>query len=350
MNKKQKQIELDSASIIFMLLVIFIHVAAECVTKYNTRSVQFAIMCSAHRLSSFVVQGFIFLSGLKLFLPRSEKFSYSRFYISRFRRVVIPYVIAFLIFVAYFLVTGRINFDPIYLIKSFITGGMVGHFYFVAIICQFYILIPVWRFIAARCSPLLSVFTSLIVMMICNSYLPEIIKQISGAELTLNSHLFTSYLFYFICGIFAGCHYSDFCQLLKQRFMEITFLFVISGVIDCILIWVIRNGLYYPVWADNFHVIYCTFAILFTISVSLKLKDRNSIPNVMINRLSEISYYVYLIHPLFIFVCESLLARAGINSLSLRFILKSLFTYTLSIAPLVGFFELSKKITKKIKD
>lgn len=347
MEKSKKLIELDAASVIFMLLVIFIHVSAECVTKFNTDSIQFVLICSAHRLSSFVVQGFIFLSGLKLFLPRHGNFSYSRFYLSRIKRVVLPYICVFSVFTVYFIITKRIATDPIYILKSLLTGSMVGHFYFVAIICQFYLLIPLWRFIAKRCSPILSVFVSLIIMLICNSFLPEIIITAFGAELTMNSHLFTSYLFYFVCGIFAGQYYEAFCGFIRKRTCELAILFASLGSIDCLLILVIRKGLYYPSWADYFHAAYCTIAVLFTMSVVLLFKDNNALSEEIVSRLSAISYYVYLIHPLFIFICESLLSGFGIASLSLRFLVKFIFTYSFSIVPLLLIFYFAKKYLDK---
>lgn len=322
------------ASLLYMLLVIFIHAAAEGVTNYRTDSFPFAVMCSAHRLSSFVVQGFLFLSGVKLFLPRRDTaFSCPKFYLSRTKRVVLPYLFVFALFCVYFVGTGRLAFDLPYFLREFLTGGLVGHFYYVAIMCQFYLLIPLWRFTAEKCSPALTMFVSLLTMLICRVHLPEIVRLLTGYELTLNSRLFTTFLFYFVCGIFCGRHYDRFAEFLQVRRREITLLTAVTGAVDCILIWVIRNGLYYPTWADDFHVLYCIAAILCTLSCAKKFVEwRPAFAELpFIRHLSNASYNVYLIHPLFIFVTDSLLGRAGILSLTGRFVLRAAAVYTVSI-------------------
>lgn len=327
------------ASLLYMLLVIFIHIAAECVTEYRTDSIPFAVMCSAHRLSSFVVQGFLFLSGVKLFLPRRDAaFSYPKFYLSRAKRVVLPYLFVFALFCVYFVSTKRLAFNLPYFLRECLTGGLVGHFYYVAIMCQFYLLIPLWRFVVRKCSPALTMFVSLLTMCICRAHLPEIVRLLTGVELTLNSRLFTTYLFYFVCGIFCGTHYNRFTEFLQVRRREITILTAVTGAVDCLLIWVIRNGLYYPTWADDFHVLYCTAAILCTLTYAKKIADSRPVNGLcpftespFICHLSKASNNVYLIHPLFIFITDNLLTRAGILSLTGRFVLRAVVVYAISI-------------------
>ncbi|MGN1345313.1 MAG: acyltransferase [Eubacteriales bacterium] len=328
-----KKPELTLAGLLYMLLVLFIHAASECVTGYNPASFPFTVMCSAHRLSSFVVQGFLFLSAVKLFLPRTAAFSYGRYYASRARRILLPYLLAFSLFCVYFVVSGRLTFDLSYFFRELLTGGLVGHFYYVALLCQFDLLVPLWRFLANRCSMALTVFTSLLLMLICRVHLPEIVRLLTGYELTLNSRLFSTFLFYFVCGIFCGKNYERFTEFLRIRRKELAVLFAGSGAADCVLIWVIRNGVYYPTWADDFHVLYCTSAILFTLSCALLLAERK--PELtaapLLRLLSGASYNVYLIHPLFLFLTDSLLNRAGIVSLTGRFLLRAAAVYVVSI-------------------
>lgn len=343
--------ELTLTGIFYMLLVIFIHIAAEGVTEYRTDSLPFAFLCSAHRLSSFVVQGFLFLSGVKLFLPRRDAaFSYPKFYLSRAKRVVLPYLAVFALFCVYFVSTGILAPDLPYFLRECLTGGLVGHFYYVAIMCQFDLLVPLWRTLVRKCSPLLTVLVSLFVMNLCRGHLPEVVRLLTGYELSLNSRLFTTYLFYFVCGIFCGARYNGFTEFLDRRRSGITVLTAVTGMIDCLLIWAIRNGRYYPTWADDFHVLYCTAAILCTLSYAKKIAD--SIPALpqlpFIRHLSDASYNIYLIHPLIIFLADSLLDRAGILSLTGRLVLRAAAVYTVSLGGCV-LWEIAKREIKQRK-
>lgn len=330
-----------------MLLVIFIHVASECVSGYDTSSIQFAVVCSLHRLASFVVQGFIFLSGVKLFLSFREDFSLGRFYLSRLTRVVLPYALVFSLFFAYLAVRGAIEPSVKYYLTELFTGGLVGHFYFVAIICQFYLLMPLWRLLYRRGSALLWLTVSLMLMLIFKAYLPEIVRVIFGYELKLNSRLFTSYMFYFVAGIFAAKYYDRFTEFLSGRRAQIISLTAVIGLINCLVIYVIRRGLYYPMWAENFHVLYCLLAILCTLSLALKLNECKLSSSYQVKLTDRASYNVYLIHPLFIFVVDSLCGYVGIYSLTLRLIVKAVLTYVGAIGICVLYEWVKDKIKRK---
>ena len=185
---KDRKIEISASSVIFMILVIFTHVVAEAVSKYQTDSSIFVIAQSAHRLSAFVVQGFVFLSGLKLFLPSDKPFSYKKFYLSRITRVVIPYILAFAIFYLYTWYAGYINPSVSHFFTEMLTGGLIGHFYFIAIICQFYLLMPLWRWMSRK-DPILVLPICLLLMIVFKSAVPEI-ATVLGHTFELNARMF----------------------------------------------------------------------------------------------------------------------------------------------------------------
>lgn len=347
-NTRKRKLELSAASVALMLLVIFIHVASEAVTSFDRGSVQYAAVLSLHRLSSFAVQGFIFLSGVKLFLDQRD-FSAGRFYLGRIRRVILPYIAAFTVFFVYFVLTRRIS--PGGYFSELISGGLVGHFYFVVVICQFYFLMPLWRLIIKKCSPALTLPVTLVLMIILGSSMPEIIRLLFGIEFAYNARLFTTYLFYFIAGAFAGADYDSVKAELYSHRRGIYALFAAAGAVDCLLIWMIGTRRAYPSYAENVHVLYCISAIaaLFCISVTLTEKCGGS-GRLMkaIATLDLASYNVYLIHPIFIFITESILYRLGISSISLRFTVKFVLTYSLSVS-LCVLWEILKAQMKKRK-
>mgnify|MGYP004515085305 CR=1 FL=1 len=83
MQKRKSEIALFS--LLMCVLVIFIHVTSWTLTAMDRTSVKYLLLLFPWRLSAFVVQGFVFLSGVRLFL--SEKpFAYGRFLRGRVRR------------------------------------------------------------------------------------------------------------------------------------------------------------------------------------------------------------------------------------------------------------------------
>lgn len=335
--------ELTAASVIFMLLVIFIHIASEGVNGYQRDSIQFVLLQSAHRLASFVVQGFIFLSGLKLFLPTGKPFSYKRFYLSRLKRVVLPYVVVFILSYFYCTATNRITPSVSHFIKELLTGGLIGHFYFVAIICQFYLLMPLWRWVA-RQNAFFAVTVSLILMIVCKTAVPEVLAQF-GITFTMNGRMFWSFLFYFVAGIFCGKYYAAFVRFLKKNRRAIAVLFVLCGIVNCVNIIVIERQLYYPSWAENFHILYSVSAILAALCFSLKLAPLAEKP--WMRLADRASYNVYLIHPLFIFVVDSIMNRLGIVSLTIRLGIRIAMVYVLSVGGCILWEKLKTRLLKK---
>ena len=332
---KKTRDELSLCNVIFCLLVIFIHVSAEPVTLYNKQSILYIIVLSLWRLSSFVVQGFIFLSGVKLFLNYSpDRFSYKKFFLSRLKRVVIPYIMAVCLFYAYFLVTNTLEITLPGFLRHLFVGNLTSHFYFVIIICQFYLLMPLWRAMAKHSNPLIALVTALIVMMILKQYLPELLRVVFGIpEFQHNSRLFTSYVFYFILGVFCGLHYDRFMEMLRQQKKTVTIAWIVTALINCIFIYWNSTGRYYAQWLDNFHILYCFFSILLSLTAADGLCGTGIFGKLWSFSvlMDKASYYIYLVHPLFIFVTDWVMHCAGISSISLRYLLRFLAVYALSV-------------------
>ena len=64
----EKRREIDFANVFLCLLVMLIHILSKAVSALDRTSLQFAAVYIPSRLSSFVVQGFIFLSAVKYFM------------------------------------------------------------------------------------------------------------------------------------------------------------------------------------------------------------------------------------------------------------------------------------------
>ena len=127
---------------------------------------------------------------------------------------------------------------------------------------------------------------------------------------------------------------------------ELAVWFVLTGIVDCANLIVIRRGLYYPSWAENFHTLYCSAAILFTLCIALKQAHLSEKPWMTLT--DGASYNVYLIHPLFIFMVDSFMTRLGFVSITLRFCIRFVLVYALSIG-LCVLWELVKRRMKRPK-
>jgi len=331
--QKKKREELSLCNVMFCLLVVFIHVSAEPVTLYLKDSILYILTLSCWRLASFVVQGFLFLSGVKLFLNSDpEGFSYPKFFLSRLKRVVLPYIGAFCLFFLYFALCSAVEVSVPAFLRHLFIGDLTSHFYFVIIICQFYLLMPLWRQMARTGSALIALPVSLILMMILKQYLPELLRVLFGVEnFAHNSRLFTSYVFYFVLGVFCGLSYDSFLAHLRKQKKAVIALWTVTALVNCIFIYWNSTGKYYAGWLDNFHILYSFLSVLLFLLVSDRLTEtEHPLLQRGVRLLDRASYHIYLVHPLFIFGIDRLMGMAGLQSVSLRYLFRFLAVYALT--------------------
>ena len=346
---EKRKAEITLTSIIFMLLVIFIHASSDAVKSYPVESVAFAVVCSLNRLASFVVQGFIFLSGLRAFLNFREDFSLGKYYISRIIRVVLPYFIVYNIFYLYLSLTHMIEPSVSHYFENLLTGGLVGHLYFVIIILQFYLLMPLWRWMYRKVRAVIAVPLSLLITIMSKVAVPEFYRLIFQREFTYESIVFLSYLFYFVAGLYAAKYYRQFCEYLRKKKILVAVSWAVCGLITCFLLYAIRRGWYYPQWAENMHVLYCAAAIMFFFSAGISLSGTKMASSAFINLTDRSSYLIYLIHPVFIFLIDSLMLNMGIGSTTVKLVIRILFAVIVPVSVCVLYTFLKDKTAAAVR-
>ncbi len=330
----QRKNELSFLNIIFCLLVIFIHVSSAPITGLLKESWQYGVIFVPWRLSAFVVQGFIFLSGLKMFL-KEDTASYKEYCKAKFTKIVLPYFLAVILFYAYFLWRNYFAFSLKDLFGYIVKGDLVSHFYFVVAIVQFYLLKPVWTFMVNKISPKIAILASIIVMFLC---------KYGFSVFLYNDRLFTTYLAYWVMGCYAGKHYDSLlCHIKKYKKAYIT-QFVIVAVFEAMVSYTqfVYGGMKF---LEELHFIYCISAVLATFSFATVVAD-GIMSNKIFKKTDNASYYIYLIHPLFIFITDGILAKWGIGDIAAGFVIRCIITYTLSIFVSIAYMETKKKIKR----
>jgi len=268
--------------------------------------------------------------------------------LNRIRRVVIPYLIACFIFVLYFHISCMQTFSLLSWGKNIFTGKLNSHFYFVIVICQFYLLMPLWRRIVSKQNLMLALPVSLLVMILCKLYLPGVITLVSGTDFLYNDRLFTTYLFYFLAGCFCGSVYDRFTLFLRTNFGSLLTGFIITGLVNCLFMALHGVGIYRAPWLELFHILYCIYAILFTLSLALKWQNLTFWKTALFRAWDKHAYLVYLLHPLAIFLCNDTLFHYGIISISGRLVVRTVFVYGIMVL-LVLAAEKIVKTTKRMK-
>lgn len=323
-RKKDRKAELSCLNLLLCLLVIFIHASSEPVSKLLRDSWQYFAVMVPWRLAAFVVQGFFFLSGVKLCLEAEKPFHPLPFYRRRFQSVVVPYLIAVALYYCWFVHIGYFHFSLVDLARYVVVGNLVSPFYFVVTIVQFYLLAPLFRAGAKRLSVGVLLAGSFAVMIICRFYL---LQNFAYAD-----RVFTTYLFYFVSGCAAGAHYQDFCNFLHRWTLPLCVLWAVLAAADICSFHGLVSQLKGA--AEWIHTFYCIAAIPACAALCLRIA-RHGLPRLIVT-MDAVTYPVFLCHSFFIFWLNDKLTLLGITDLALRYGLRLAFVYPVSFSLCIG--------------
>lgn len=342
--KKSKQ-EIIFANVLMCLLVVFIHISSSAVSTLEKNSIQYIAVMVPWRLSAFVVQGFIFLSALKIFIKQEPVTNYKRYYISRIKTIIFPYTIWVVLYYLYFCNHGYFSFNLNHLLKNMVLGTLVSPFYFIVVIVQFYALLPLWQWLYKRFNPVSILFFSLLITVLCGQFLPKAISLITGGySFAYNDRLLTTYFLYWSMGAICGIHYEQFTLWFTEKLKIIALGFILFACIDIYLSFkVFVHGIYVPN-LETIHIFYCVAAILLTMAVGVRIK-----PKPIILAINSISYPIYLAHCYVLIRVNDILATQGIQDIGKSYAIRFFTVYTTTITGCLAFKWLKKILfTKKM--
>ena len=273
---KERYTEITVLNIFFCILVVFIHISVSPLKELRKESWEYLFAFIPRQASAFVVQGYIFLSGLKMFLSRSDSFSYGKFLLKRFLNVFLPYILWCFIYYYYF-THNRFWFPFRWedFVRYVYVGDLVSPFYFIIVIAQYYLLAPFWRRFIKKTNPVILAAFAAIISIVSIKYLPDIIAMfVPGFEFLYADRVFTSYMIYWVAGCFAGLYYEDFKKALRENRHLVIPLFSILLVIYVSLYYRWNTaGRMFP-FLEDLRIMYCLSAILFYYSMSVVFVSR----------------------------------------------------------------------------
>lgn len=325
--------------------MIFIHVVSVPVTEFEKGTAEWTAVFVPWRLSAFVVQGFIFLSGMKMFLNTGRKIEYKKYYLSRFKKIVVPYIFCVCIFYAYFCRHEYFGFSSRGLAVYILSGSLVSHFYFVIVIVQFYFLRPVWQKMLNNVSAGIAVAAATAVTLYALFFQQTVVSYIIKKDFIFNDRIFTTYIIYWVLGCYAGANYEKFLTAIKN-IKPIAMEFFAVAVLEMVLSYIHFSGMKSIGFLELVHVVYCVSAIAFFGAVSLKIGER-IMKIKLFAGVDRLSYYIYLIHPLLIIAADDKMNQSGVSSSAIALVLRTVVAYIGSFVLCMIYQQLkSKKMFK----
>ena len=338
--------ELDGMNLTMTFLVMFIHISSQAVSSLDKFSAPHIAVFAFWRLAMISIQGFVFLSGVKFMLSfRTRKLNYPKYALSRFVKIIVPYVVFNVIYYVNFVQNGYFGFSLRDLGKYLIRGDLAAPFYFVIVIAQFYLLAPLWTRIFNK-MPAAVTMKAIIpaaaaVNILWVTLLPYIMRNhFPAVDAVPISRLLFGNILYWTAGCAVGKNYENFLAEIKKHKAAI---FALTAVTAAMFVPYSYFHSYSQMKAGAdllnsisaiMHMILCVCSIpsLMIISDALSTKWRKICESKAFSLLSASTYYIYLIHCLFIFYAEKIGRDFQITRIFSMFVLKSVFVGILSVA------------------
>lgn len=345
----KRRSEISLLNVLFCLLVIFIHIISYAVSSFPAGTAKYTAVMLPWRLATFVVQGFVLLSGVKLFLTGKDSVSFGKYMKGRLKGVILPYAVSFIVYYAFYVIVYDYPiFDISFILKHLLLGSLVCHFYFIPLLFQFDLLQGVWKRIVNRFSGIVIIPFALLLSALFENYLPVMISTVfPKVNFIYNDRIFTTYLAFWLIGCYIGKHYEDFVSLMKRNFAVICAVFSFALVLCVYYSYIAFNGFAYIPFMNLLHFIYVVCTIVFLYALALKIPEGvfEKIP--LIKSIDRASYHIYLWHMLVLLFANKLIEVLGITAQGMAFAIRAVITYAVTITVCVFYGKFKKKLSLK---
>ena len=320
------------------MAVIAIHTTGDIENLYNTNQMSFHFAVIWRQIVGFAVPLFLAISGYFLSeKPVHDKDSYTNFLGKQIPRVYIPMLVWSLPLLALNLFFKDSNITNSLIL--FLTGGF-SVYYFIALIMQYYLLLPFLQRIANKKGLIVSTIISFISLAIF-FYFTKI--KLLSIPLILYAGPFPVWLMFFVLGLYLGRN-----KILRSKM--ILFVFVLIGLFISI-----AETYYIFNFTDSFQglgikigaFIYSFAVILLLFSLEYEPKKRNILWRFMAY-IGRISFGIYLIH---IYILTYIVRRVANEIVFSSYLIEQMFlisvTALISIVVISGTRAINKSLATK---
>lgn len=295
--------------------VVMIHILNLALTNIPRWDIGYSLYSIVHSLLQYAVPCFIFISSLVYaYVYRNRQFKFKRYFKSKMFVIVVPYIIWTLIYLLLQMAAGYIPFYKLSKPTAWLYwlgyGKAYTHLYFMSVIIQFYIAVPLMFWFVSLFNKYIVRFRVpfLLVLMV----LPQIVIYWINRLYIYNYFKSTATLFPWywclsIVGLSVGLNYESSIGFIKSNIKVLLSVFSISLIIYItyqyrLMVGLSVNTFYYQMqW-----YVYVVLVSLLLLVLSKKLLKIVRIAE-WLEYIAKHSFEIYFIHPLLtLILCKTI--------------------------------------------
>ncbi|KRM55785.1 acyltransferase [Lacticaseibacillus sharpeae] len=335
-RKKPYLYEVDLMRVIFIFGVLANHATSTVTTPMHTDSTPYLVMLATHLILHFTRMGFMFISGLVLFLQYYNKKNniWPTFWYKRYKGSGIPYIFwnGFFTFFTTIVAAGSMSFAEWGTAWWYHLVHADGFYmYYILVMFQLYLIFPllVWLFkwLKTTRNHLILMGISLAFQIAftfwAKYYFPYISHDGWPYLFSHYGNFILAYQFYFLAGGFSSIHYQEvvaFLGKVKWWLYGITALLA-AGTLGLYYFNTLHLGLtrhYAELIHQPYLVIYASFMVATVFSLSLGYAQRRTRPRwqpfaKFVALSSKISFGIYLMQSIMLTIIAVYIPKIGLS-------------------------------------
>ena len=298
-----RRTELDYINAIACLLVILIHVLSYGIGGTDDpQFLQAAVIYFPWRLAGFVVPVFLFTGAVKmaLFFENAAITAgvYVRYIWERIRHIFLPYVVWVVIYYLCFYAIGYVQGTPYELIAGIFLGNLSGQFYYIVIVMQFYLLMPLWMRMIRKIPFFAAFFISLFVTM--TALRTSNILSWAGIVFGYSDRLFLPYTVFWVLGMYAGADYNRISERMKRLGAGTGLILCLCVLTGALLSYINYSRRISLLDLECLKLVTDIMSIILIWAFCLRIRGRAAHAENILTKIAGASYQVYLSHCLFL--------------------------------------------------
>lgn len=312
--------ELNLLRGIAFLAVVLQHTIGVFIKKSDILLGDAVLLGILFNVVKFAVPTFVFLTGVVLVYNYYENFSYQKFIWKRTLDIFLPYALWSVIYFAYYNGLG-LNVDSLKsFAKQLVLGSSSYHLWYIVMIFQFYLLLPVFLFLFKLLKPMLDDIRKTLILVITLAGLYTLLMWFSSYYIPAGFYKPESYLlqalfikyrsvnflfysFYFLLGGIAAFHLAKWRKFLVKfdmwNLVLLIILFCLVGV--QLLQGVPQNGVVNLNISTSLKpsmFFYTVSSIIFLYRIALAILKRSPQIARLLALLGDYAFGAYLVHAL----------------------------------------------------
>ncbi len=345
-----RRTELDYINAAACLCVILIHVLSYGIGGgYGPQSWQAAVIYFPWRLAGFVVPAFLFTGAVKMALFFGDRKItagvYLRYIWERIRHIYFPYVIWAAVYYLCFYAAGYVQGSFSELAAGIFRGSLSGQFYYVVIVMQFYLLMPLWMRLALRVPFFVSLCVSLFLTMTALRF-SNFLAQF-GFSFAYADRIFLPYLIFWTLGIYAGAHYDRVTESIRRIGAGTGAVFCLCVLSGTLLAYGNYSRGILLIDQDFLKLVTDIMSILLIWAVCIRIREKNQRAGKLLAKINRASYQVYLSHCLFLTAVTDVLAGYAVST-SVILAVRATIGYTVPFLLYAGWEKVKSGIRRQL--